>query len=43
MKNLILSFSKLNGRHFQIFLAILYLILFVLGAGAPAPSGGSGL
>ena len=43
MKNLILSLSKLNRRHVQIVLAIVYLILFVLGAGAPAAIGGSGL
>lgn len=43
MNNFILSLSKLNRRHVQIVMAILYLILFVLGAGAPAGSGNTGL
>jgi hypothetical protein len=39
MKNLILSLSKLDRRHIQVILAIVCLVLFVLGAGAPAGSG----
>ena len=43
MNNLIINLSKLNRRHVQIALAILYLVLFVLGAGAPSASGDFGL
>ena len=35
--------SRLNRRHIQFFLVILYLTLFVLGAGAPMAEGDVGV
>lgn len=34
--------SKVNRQHIQLFLLVLTLSLFVLGAGAPAAEGGTG-
>jgi hypothetical protein len=46
MKNIIqklsLSAIKIDRRHVQIFLVLVTLSLLVLGAGAPAMTGGSG-
>lgn len=47
MKNLMnefsLFFGRLNRRHIQFFLLILYLVLFVLGAGAPGAESDIGM
>ena len=47
MKNLMnqatLFLGKLNRRHIQFFLVILYLTLFVLGAGAPGADSDIGM
>jgi hypothetical protein len=40
--NLVLFSGKLDQRCIQLGLVILTLILFVLGAGAPADAGGGG-
>ncbi len=46
MKNLMNTFAlkmtKMDRRHLQLFLVLLSLILFVLGAGAPGASGDIG-
>ena len=42
IQNLSLSFSKIDRRHIQLLLALVTLSLLVIGAGAPAVSGGSG-
>ncbi len=38
-----LLLGRFNRRHVQFFLVILYLILFVLGAGAPGAEGDIGM
>ena len=38
-----LLLGRLNRRHIQFFLVILYLTLFVLGAGAPGAEGDIGM
>jgi len=38
-----LLLGRLNRRHVQFFLVTLYLILFVLGAGAPGAEGDIGM
>ena len=35
--------SRVNRRHIQFFLAVLYLTLFVLGAGAPGAENDIGM
>jgi hypothetical protein len=40
---LTLFLGRLNRRHIQFFLVLLYLILFVLGAGAPGAEGDIGM
>lgn len=42
VRNLTLMLGRLERRHVRLGLMILILILFVLGAGAPAASGGHG-
>ncbi len=43
MKNQIFQFiSKMDRRHVQLFLATLYVVLLVIGAGAPGASGDVG-
>jgi len=41
-QKLSLSAVKIERRHIQVFLTLLILSMLVLGAGAPAMSGGSG-
>lgn len=47
MKNLqnqiTLLLGRVNRRHIQFFLVVLYLTLFVLGAGAPGAEGDIGM
>jgi hypothetical protein len=38
-----LFLSRINPKHIRLILAILTLILFVLGAGAPGTGGGIGI
>ena len=40
LSNLILLTSKINRQHIQVAFALLALVLFVLGAGAPDGGGG---
>ena len=40
---LTLLLGRVNRRHIQFFLVILYLTLFVLGAGAPGAEGDIGM
>ena len=40
---LALALGQLNRRHIQFFLAILYLMLFVIGAGAPGAESDIGM
>jgi len=40
MKRTVNFLGRLDRRHVQLGLAVLTLILFVLGAGAPAATGG---
>lgn len=42
VQDLKLALGRLNRRHIQLGLAVLTLVLFVLGAGAPAMGGGVG-
>lgn len=42
IRNLGLMLARLNQRHVRLGLAVLTLILFVLGAGAPGADGGHG-
>jgi len=43
LNQLSLFFGRLNRRHIQFFLVILYLTLFVLGAGAPGAESDIGM
>ena len=43
MKDVSLFVGRLNQNHIRLVLAILTLILFVLGAGAPGTGGGIGI
>ncbi len=43
LNQLALNFGRLNRRHIQFFLVILYLTLFVLGAGAPGAESDIGM
>ena len=43
LNDLSLIFGRLNQNHIRLLLAILTLILFVLGAGAPGTGGGPGI
>lgn len=43
MKNFILNLTKIDRRHIQLTLAIIYLVLLALGAGAPIHGGDTGL
>ena len=44
LKNrLTVTLGRVNRRHIQFFLVILYLALFVLGAGAPGAEGNIGM
>ena len=41
MKNtFVLSLSKINATHLRLFFMLLMLVMLVLGAGAPADTGG---
>jgi hypothetical protein len=42
IQKLSLSISKIDRRHIQLLIVLVTLSLLVLGAGAPAISGGSG-
>ncbi len=42
IQNLSLTLGRLDGRHVRLGLAVLSLVLFVLGAGAPLAGGGHG-
>jgi len=42
IQNLTLTLGQLDSRHVRLGLVVLSLVLFVLGAGAPAASGGHG-
>ena len=42
VREMSLVLGRVNQRHIQLALALLGLILFVLGAGAPEGGGGSG-
>ena len=42
IQKLTLSLSKIDRRHLQLMLVLLTLGLLVIGAGAPAVSGGAG-
>ncbi|MCJ7703354.1 MAG: hypothetical protein MUO62_17355 [Anaerolineales bacterium] len=43
LNNLALLTGRVNRRHIQFFMVILYLTLFVLGAGAPGADGDIGM
>ncbi len=42
LRDLTLALGRLDWRHVRLVLAVLALVLFVLGAGAPDGGGGSG-
>jgi hypothetical protein len=43
LNELALFVGRLNRRHIQFFLVILYIVLFVLGAGAPGADSDIGM
>jgi hypothetical protein len=43
LNELTLFVGRLNRRHVQFFLVVLYIALFVLGAGAPGADTGIGM
>lgn len=44
LRNKLALFSgRLNRKHLQLILVIIYLVLFVLGAGAPGATGDIGM
>jgi hypothetical protein len=43
LDDFILFVGRMNPKHIRLLLAILTLILFVLGAGAPGTGGGIGI
>jgi hypothetical protein len=42
LRRLTLGLGRVNGRHMRLFLIILSLLMFVIGAGAPGDHGGWG-
>ena len=43
MHNFIMNLTKLDRRYIQLLVAVLSLVLFLLGAGAPISGGDTGL